>query len=110
METPFKTLTNLQNWRLAAIALGSALAMTLATTAFAVAPSITSGNATGQVGVAFSYQITANQTIPNGNWGATGLPPGSPAFSVSATGLITGTPTTAGTYNTVVLSAKNASN
>jgi hypothetical protein len=110
MKTSSKSITNLQNWRLAAIALGSALAMPLATTAFAAGPpNINSGNATGTVNVAFFYQITANQTIPNGNWGATGLPPGSPVFSVSATGLITGTPNTAGTYS-VVLSAKNASN
>lgn len=95
--------------RLTTVLIAVCLTLAAAGNAFAVAPNITSGNATGTVGVAFSYQITANQAIPNGNWGATGLPPGLPAFSVSATGLITGTPTTANAYS-VVLSAKNASN
>jgi hypothetical protein len=107
METSFKSMTYIQRWRLAAITIGGALAMAVGTTAFAAnAPNVMSGNASGTVGVAFSYQITANQTIPSGGWGATGLPPGSPAFSVSATGLITGTPTTAGSY-TVHLTATN---
>ncbi len=76
METSSKPITNIQRWRLAAITIGSALAMSLATAAFAAnAPNVNSGSATGTVGVAFSYQITANQSIPNGNWGATGLPP-----------------------------------
>ena len=108
MKTSLNEITKIQRWRLATITLGSALALTLAGNALAAnAPNIMSGNATGQVAVAFSYQITANQKIPNGGWGATGLPPGSPAFTVSATGLITGTPTTANTY-TVHLSATNA--
>src|SRR5438552_11203519 len=59
--------------------------------------------ATGQVGVAFSYQITATNNPTSFN--ATGLPAG---LSVStSTGLISGTPTTAGTY-TVTISATNA--
>jgi Putative Ig domain/Bacterial Ig domain len=106
METTPKTITNIHRWRLAAITIGSALAMTLATPAFAAnAPNVMSNNATGTVGVAFSYQITANQAIPNGNWGATGLPPG--LTGPSATGVISGTPTTAATY-TVHLTATNA--
>src|SRR6266496_44040 len=105
MQTSFKTITNIQRWRLAAITIGSALAMTLATTALAAnAPNVNSGNATGTVNVAFSYQITSNQAIPNGGWGATGLPPG--LTGPSATGLISGMPTTFGTY-TVHLSATN---
>jgi large repetitive protein len=104
METSFKPITNIQRWRFTAIALGSALAMSLATTAFAAAPNVNSGNATGIVGVAFSYQISSNQAIPNGGWGATGLPPG--LTGPSATGLISGTPTTAGGY-TVHLTATN---
>jgi putative Ig domain-containing protein len=107
MKTSFKSITNVQNWRLAAITLGGALAMSLATTAFAAAPNIMSGNASGTVGVAFSYQITANQS-PITLWGASNLPPG---LTVNTTtGVISGTPTTAGTYNNVILSARNSSN
>jgi hypothetical protein len=104
METSFKAITNIQRWRLTAVALGSALAMSLATTAFAAAPSLNSnGNATGTVGVAFSYQMTANQSITT--WGASPLPAG---LTVNAgTGLISGTPTAAGTTS-VVLTGTNA--
>src|SRR5207253_6576888 len=68
------------------------------------APVITSpATATGQVGVAFSYQITATNNPTSFN--ATGLPAG---LSVNtSTGLISGTPTTAGTYS-VTISATNA--
>ncbi len=59
--------------------------------------------ATGQVGVAFSYTITATNNPTSYN--ATGLPAG---LSVNtSTGLISGTPTTAGTYS-VTISATNA--
>ncbi len=67
-------------------------------------PVITSpGTATGTVGVAFSYQITAtnNPTI----YGASSLPPGLTVNT--ATGLISGTPTTAGTYP-VTITATNS--
>src|SRR2546427_815278 len=106
METSFKLITNIQRWRLTAVAIGSALAMSFATTALAVAPNITSGNASGTVGVFFSYQITANQS-PITLWGAAPLPAN---LSVNTTtGVISGTPTAAGGTN-VVLSARNASN
>src|SRR5438034_3774046 len=72
----------------------------------AAKPKITSATtASGTVGVAFSYQITADQAIPPGGWGATGLPAG---LTVNTnTGLISGTPTAAGTYP-VTISATNA--
>src|SRR6184192_3491289 len=59
--------------------------------------------ATGQVGVAFSYTITATNSPTSFN--ATGLPAGLTVNT--STGLISGTPTTAGTY-TVTISATNA--
>lgn len=66
-------------------------------------PSITSAaTATGVVGDAFAYQITATK-FPTA-YDATGLPPG---LSVdTATGLISGTPAAAGTYPATV-SASN---
>jgi hypothetical protein len=69
------------------------------------APSITSStSASGTVGTAFSYQITASNSPTSYN--ATGLPGG---LSVNTTnGVISGTPTTAGT-STVTISATNAS-
>src|SRR5438477_427458 len=81
-----------------------ALIVALATTAFAAKPVITSPlTATGQVGVAFSYQITATNSPTSFN--ATGLPAG---LTVNTTnGLISGTPTTAGTYS-VTISATNS--
>jgi K319-like protein/putative Ig domain-containing protein len=101
METPFKSITNIQRWRLAAITLGSALAMSLASTAFAVKPNITSPTtATGQVGVTYTtasplYQITANNSPTS--FGTTVSIPGI-SFD-STTGKFTGTPTTAGTFS-----------
>ena len=68
-------------------------------------PVITSATtASGTVGSAFSYQITATNTPTS--YGATGLPAG---LTVNTgTGLISGTPTAAGT-STVTLSATNSS-
>lgn len=70
----------------------------------APAPTITSSTtATGQVGVAFTYQITAKNNPTS--FGATGLPGG---LSVNtSTGAITGTPVTAGTTS-VTIKATNA--
>ncbi len=67
-------------------------------------PVITSAtSATGTVGSAFRYQITATNTPTS--YGATGLPAG---LSVNAaTGLISGTPTSTGT-STVKISATNS--
>src|SRR6266566_2379778 len=67
-------------------------------------PVITSPlTATGTVGTAFSYQITATNCPASYN--ATPLPP---VLSVNtSTGLISGTPTTAGVYS-VTISATNA--
>src|SRR5437773_5944620 len=67
-------------------------------------PVITSpGTATGTVGVAFSYQITATNNPTS--YGASGLPPGLTVNT--ATGLVSGTPTTAGTYP-VTITATNS--
>jgi hypothetical protein len=107
METSSKTITNIQRWRLAAITIGSALMLAAAGNALAAsAPNVMSGNATGTVGVAFSYQITANQS-PITLWGAAPLPAGLTVNT--STGVISGTPTATGVTN-VVLSARNTSN
>jgi hypothetical protein len=61
-------------------------------------PTITSsGTASGTWGVAFFYQITANETIPNGGYSTTVSIPGV-SFS-SSTGQFSGTPTTLGTFS-----------
>src|SRR5438034_1579119 len=100
-----KSLTNIQRWRLAAITIGSALAMSLATTAFAAKPNITSANTkTGQVGVLFSYQITATNSPTSFS---TTLPPIPGVTFTPATGLFSGTPTAAGTFSGTI-SATNA--
>jgi uncharacterized protein YhjY with autotransporter beta-barrel domain len=70
-------------------------------------PVVTSGaTATGAVASVFAgYQITAtNGPLTSGGYGATGLPPG---LAVNASGLISGTPTTSGTFN-VQVTATNA--
>jgi hypothetical protein len=61
--------------------------------------SINSGNATGQVGVAFTYPITVTGNPTS--FSATGLPPG---LSVTdpTNGVISGTPTTSGVYSVVL--------
>ena len=69
-----------------------------------VAPKITSASsASGAVGSAFSYQIAASGSPTS--YAASGLPAGLTVSS--ATGLISGTPTAAGT-STVTLSATNS--
>ena len=80
------------------------MALLAATSTFAAPkPKITSPTSdTGTTGVPYSYQITADQSIVT--WGASPLPPG---LSVNtSSGLISGMPTTAGTY-TITLSATN---
>jgi kumamolisin len=79
--------------------------LTLTVTTAAPVPVITSALAvSGQVGAAFSYQITASNSPTSFN--ASGLPNG---LSVNQTsGLISGTPTSAG-QTSVTISAGNAS-
>jgi hypothetical protein len=73
-------------------------------TAHAAKPVVTGGTATGQVGVAFTYQIIASNTPTS--YSATGLPSG---LTVStSTGKITGTPTAAGAKS-VTIGATNSS-
>ena len=77
--------------------------LTLTVNGAVAAPVITSTNsASGTVGSAFSYQITASNNPTS--FGASNLPAG--LSNNSTTGLISGTPTVAGT-NSVILSASN---
>ncbi len=84
----------------------------LATAATALAagntPDVTSGTATGTVGVAFSYQIVATSNFTIISYNATGLPSGL-AVNTSS-GLISGTPTAAGTYNVTITATNNRPN
>src|SRR6266700_4292631 len=110
MQTSPKTLTNIQRWRLAAITFGGALAMILATTAFAAKPNMTSSTtATGTVGVSYTtssplYQITANNSPTS--YSTTVSIPGI-SFD-GTTGKFTGNPTTTGTYSGTI-TATNSS-
>ena len=87
------------SWALRAI---FSLLLLLAGSITAIAAcNITSGDATGTVGVAFTYQIVASGNPQSYN--ATNLPPG---LTVNAsTGVISGTPTAPGTYGNVTLQA-----
>ncbi len=58
------------------------------------------GNQTSTVGTAVTLNNSATGGTPPYTWSATGLPPG---LSISSsTGQVTGTPTTAGSYNTTI--------
>jgi putative Ig domain-containing protein/IPT/TIG domain-containing protein len=66
-------------------------------------PAITSPlSATGQIGVAFSYTITATNTNNGTTYCASPLPPGLSLGSGQNRNLISGTPTTAGTTNVTI--------
>jgi len=62
------------------------------------------GSKTGTVGTAVSLQLSASGGTAPYTWTATGLPAG---LSISSSGLISGTPTTAGTYS-VTATAKDS--
>ena len=62
------------------------------------------GSRTGTVGTATSLQLTASGGTSPYTWSATGLPAG---LSISSSGLISGTPTTAGSYS-VTATARDA--
>jgi hypothetical protein len=89
-------------------AVGNALRMPIGTFTFGsgrTGPTITSTNAfSGTVGVAFSNTITATGSAPIA-FSGTNLPRG---LSVATNGVISGTPTAAGTFTNAVLTATNA--
>jgi hypothetical protein len=80
--------------------------LTISITAAVIVPTITTTSLPGgTAGTAYSATLTATGTAPI-TWSATGLPAG---LSInSSTGVISGTPSTAGTYNNVVITASNA--
>ena len=63
------------------------------------------GARTGTVGTATSLQLTASGGTAPYTWTATGLPPG---LSISSAGLISGTPTTAGSYSVTATARDSA--
>lgn len=63
------------------------------------------GSKTGTVGTAVSLQLSASGGAAPYTWTAAGLPPGT---SISSTGLVTGTPTTAGTYSVTATATDTA--
>jgi uncharacterized protein (TIGR03437 family) len=69
---------------------------------------ITSSLPDAPVGTPYQTSVYgSNGTPPYVSWSATGLPPGLAISQVSNTGVISGTPTTAGTYN-VTLSVRDS--
>ena len=75
------------------------LASAVSTRAACNTQSINSGDATGQVGIAFTYTITVTGNAQT--YSATGLPPGLSIPNASQP-TISGTPTTAGVYSVVL--------
>ncbi len=82
---------------------GPSPTQSLSVTILPPAPSVSSaGTASGQVGVAFAYQISGSNTPTT--FTASGLPPG---LSAAVDGSISGTPTVAGVW-TATIGAANA--
>ena len=85
---------------------GTSAPVTLSLTVGALAPITSAASATGSLGAAFSYTVTAATVTPAvTSFNISGLPVGLTADTT--TGALAGTPTTVGTY-AVSLSANNA--
>jgi hypothetical protein len=67
---------------------------------------------TGQIGVIYSASLYVIGGTGNHTWSVIGLPPGltfTPASAPATTGVIAGTPTTVGTYNSIVVTVTDSS-
>src|SRR5262249_29809591 len=74
-------------------------------------PSITTTTVTpGVVGTQYSFTMSGTGGTTPDTWSATGFPPGSPQFYInSSSGVITGTPTTAGSF-TITITLRDLTN
>ena len=65
----------------------------------AVLQIVTTGMPDPVAGTAYTFQLAATGGVAQYSWSATGLPPG---LVCSTSGLVSGTPTTPGTYSPTV--------